>query len=522
MALFIYNNYIWIVILPPPTKNKKIFWKIFAPTILIGASVITASVVLTSCNKNKDKPEKAEFAANDSVDDIINNPLWKQYVDTTTTHIFKEDARSYRSSPTYLHFSDEFFSWKNAVNTNEGMMIYILKYFEPEAVGGWGYGEFKCDFSIKDTTQELNVNIFGKKQNSSWTRLLSWDAKASVDKWELTTHTTIPESEDYNDLTKTFIITKNTNITNAGSFDYDEFKDIYGSKLDFGEDELIDNNFYNFFFIKQQFPNMQWIDHDPYPLRPTPLSSIITVTNLGDLNTAPFIANNEEAIKLTILAAIYAKNTSITSGSLDNKIDIWTSDGESYATIQGKDPWYSGSVTVTFSFEGQQALSDVITVTDLGQFVWSEFSANPDVYIFDKICTENEINPTDLTNKIWFHYDTYNLFSDVTINGLAPWYSGSVTVTFSFEGQQDLEEVITTTTLGAISGPLTDENFKSKILAQICIANENLNIDDLDGKVYVQYPQEYYEDGQIIWKSYIRGNAPHYYNAVWVDFTVSL
>jgi hypothetical protein len=73
-----------------------------------------------------------------------------------------------------------------------------------------------------------------------------------------------------------------------------------------------------------------------------------------------------------------------------------------------------------------------------------------------------------------------------------------VTVTFSFEGQQDLEEVITTTTLGAISGPLTDENFKSKILAQICIANENLNIDDLDGKVYVQYPQEYYEDGQII------------------------
>jgi hypothetical protein len=57
-------------------------------------------------------------------------------------------------------------------------------------------------------------------------------------------------------------------------------------------------------------------------LRPTPLSSIITVTNLGDLNTAPFIANNEEAIKLTILAAIYAKNTSITSGSLDNKIDI--------------------------------------------------------------------------------------------------------------------------------------------------------------------------------------------------------
>jgi hypothetical protein len=60
-------------------------------------------------------------------------------------------------------------------------------------------------------------------------------------------------------------------------------------------------------------------------LRPTPLSSIITVTNLGDLNTAPFIANNEEAIKLTILAAIYTKNPSIASGSLDGKVEIYYS-----------------------------------------------------------------------------------------------------------------------------------------------------------------------------------------------------
>jgi hypothetical protein len=69
----------------------------------------------------------------------------------------------------------------------------------------------------------------------------------------------------------------------------------------------------------------------------------------------------------TIIARINELNEDLNL-TID-KVSISVSHGS--ASIRGKVPYYftNNSIYVTFSFEGQQALSDVITVTDLGQFV---------------------------------------------------------------------------------------------------------------------------------------------------------
>ncbi|QGS51408.1 hypothetical protein [Spiroplasma tabanidicola] len=166
----------------------------------------------------------------------------------------------------------------------------------------------------------------------------------------------------------------------------------------------------------------------------TKLEDIIKETNLGYIKTDNNMPNKKE-----LLNSIKKKNMLSARFLTEEDFDIDEGQTDTYAKINAKGITFKGSIELTYSCgteDLKEKLSDVIKITDLGDYQASEEKPKPDLdWIYKKILEKNP-DTTKYLNKQDIKVKNEVNDDGVDIVGTDENYTGTVHITFKIINEE--------------------------------------------------------------------------------------